>query len=97
MSHAEAITITTGQVQSWGIVGVLVIILAAVLVMKLATSLVGKTVWTCIALGALFLCWQQHTAIETSIKQCNPHVLFLQLQISDPAQHAKCVQALKGK
>lgn len=89
-----ALTVSTNEIKSWGIVGIVIIVIAAGLVIRLAKSLVGRAVWTCLALVLLLLLWQQHTAIEQSVKACDPHVLFLHLQISDPAQQAKCQSVL---
>lgn len=88
--HIEALTVTTNQIKSWGIFGIIIIIVAAALVVGLVKSVVGRTVWLIAALGLLFLLFQQHASIENSIKVCDPHVLFLHLQISDPTTRAHC-------
>lgn len=87
---ADALTVTTDQIKSWGLVGIIIIIVAAALVVGLVKSVVGRTVWLIAALGLLFLLFQQHASIEDSIKACDPHVLFLHLQISDSSTRAHC-------
>lgn len=96
-THTDlALTITTDQIKNWGIVGIVIIVVAAGIVMKLVQTMVSRLVLTLVMLGALFVCWQQHASIEQSIKECDPHVLFIHLEISDPAQKAKCMEIVHG-
>jgi hypothetical protein len=94
MTHTQAITLTTDQIKSWGLVGTAILFVAAMLIIGIAKSLVGRTIWVCIGLALLFFAWQQHDAIAQSIKGCDPHVLFVHLKISDPKQLATCQSML---
>jgi hypothetical protein len=95
--HTQALTISTGQVESWGLVGICLVVLGAALVFRLVRGLLGRTIWTVVALGLIFLMWQQHTSIGNSIKACSPNVLGVHLVISDRQQLTHCRAALNPK
>lgn len=96
-THDLALTLTTNQIKGWGVAGIVIIVVAVMLIVGLAKSTVGRTIWVVLGLILLFLLWQQHSEIESSIKACNPHVLFIHLQISDPHQLATCQQITNPK
>lgn len=85
-----ALTITTDQIHSWGLVGIMLIVLAAGLVITLVKSVVGRTVGTVLALVLIGVLWQQRDNITESFRSCDPSILGLHLQVSDPAQRAAC-------
>ncbi len=85
-----ALTITTDQIHSWGLVGIVLIVLAAGLVITLIKSVVGRTVGTILALVLIGVLWQQRGNITDSFRSCDPSILGLHLQVSDPAQRAAC-------
>jgi hypothetical protein len=85
-----ALTITTDQIHSWGLVGIVLIVLAAGLVITLIKSVVGRTVGTVLALVLIGVLWQQRGNITDSFRSCDPSILGLHLQVSDPAQRAAC-------
>lgn len=85
-----ALTITTDQIHSWGLVGIVLIVLAAGLVITLIKSVLGRTVGTILALVLIGVLWQQRDSITESFRSCDPSILGLHLQISDPAQRATC-------
>jgi len=85
-----ALTITTDQIHSWGLVGIVLIVLAAGLVITLLKSVVGRTVGTILALVLIGVLWQQRGNITDSFRSCDPAILGLHLQVSDPAQRAAC-------
>lgn len=92
----SALTITTGQVENWGLVGGAIIVIAALLVIRLVRSLVGRLVWTLAALVLLAGLWAQRGEIEHSVAACDPHVLGIHLQISNSAARAKCAHIFSG-
>jgi hypothetical protein len=91
-----ALTITTNQIQGWGLTGGAIIILATIVIVKLAKSVVGKLVWTLVVLMMLGGMWMTRVSIESSVKACNPSVLGVHLQISNPATRAQCADSLSG-
>ena len=96
MMRGMALTVTTDQIQGWGLVGCIIIILGAALVVRLVRSLVGRLAWTLIALLLLALVWFQRTQVIDSVKRCDPQVLGVHLKISDPTARARCVRTLEG-
>lgn len=92
----DAITITTDQIKSWGLVGGIIIIAAAAILIKLVKGIVGRSALMIVGLLALFVMWQSHVQIEQSLKDCDPHILFVHLQISDPSTLKSCQQTVSS-
>lgn len=89
-THNTALTVTTDQMHSWGLVGIVLIVLAAGLVITLVKSVVGRTIGTVLTLVLIGVLWMQRDTITESFRSCDPTVLGLHVEISDPAQRAAC-------
>lgn len=89
-----AITISTNQIQSWGVVGCAILIVGGLLVWKLVRSMMGRIISTVVVLCLLALMWTQRVSIEKSVKACDPQILGMHLQISDAHTRADCAASI---
>lgn len=90
-------TITTDQIYGIGVVGIVLIVLGASIAMKLAKSFIGRTAFLVMGLILVAACWASKDSIQDSLESCDPQVLFVHIQISDPQQLADCRDIVSGQ
>lgn len=84
------LTITTGQFYTMGAVSLIILIAIVSVAIRLAETFLLRGIVLAVALVLLLGCWSQRGAITQSVRNCDPHVLFIHVKINDPRTMAAC-------
>lgn len=90
------ITISAGQLCATGTVSLVILIAITAVAFRLAETFLPRTITLALALAFLLGCWFQRGAIEQSVRNCDPHVLFIHVKIDDARALAACHAAVRS-